>query len=286
MFITAIFFLFGLAFGSFANVCIWRIPREEEVVLKPSHCPDCGAAIKWHQNIPVISYLVLRGRCHLCQKKISVQYPAVELLGGLLFAAAYLKFGLDWRLAGYLPFLWILLVISAIDFRHYIIPDLLSLPGIGLGLAFGVAGTFFPAFNLSIFGHNDPFVIRAWLDSLLGILLGGGLIWLSAWGGEKIFKQEAMGCGDIKLAALIGAFVGWQAVLMALFLSFLLGTLAGVPLMLLGRLKKTTEVFEGISQNQPAKAMVPFGPFLAMGAVIALLAGKTIWGFYAALLVR
>jgi len=286
MAITLIFFLFGLVFGSFANVCIWRIPREEEVVLKPSHCPDCGAAIKWHQNIPVISYLVLRGRCHLCQKKISVQYPMVELLGGLLFAAAYLKFGLDWRLAGYLPFLWTLLVISAIDFRHYIIPDLLSLPGIGLGLAFGLAGTFIPSLNLSVFGNNDPFAIWSWIDSLLGILTGGGLIWLSAWGGEKIFKQEAMGGGDVKLAAFIGAFVGWQAVLMALFLSFLLGTLAGVPLMLLGKLKKTTEVFEGTSQDQPAKAMVPFGPFLAMGAVIALLAGKTIWGFYAALLVR
>ncbi|MHB8158370.1 MAG: prepilin peptidase, partial [Desulfocucumaceae bacterium] len=104
--------------------------------------------------------------------------------------------------------------------------------------------------------------------------------------GEKIFKQEAMGGGDIKLAAFIGAFVGWQAVLLALFLSFLLGTLAGVPLMLMGRLKKTAEVFEGVPKDQPAKAMVPFGPFLAMGAVITMLAGKTIWGFYAALLVR
>ena len=286
MAISLIFFLFGLVFGFFANVCVWRIPREEEVAVKPSHCPDCGAAIKWHQNVPVISYLLLRGRCRQCQKKISVQYPIVELLGGLLFAAAYLKFGLDWRLAGYLPLLWSLLVISAIDFRHYIIPDLLSLPGIGLGLAFGIAGTFIPAFNLSIFGHNDHFAIWPWVDSLMGSLMGGGLIWLSAWGGEKIFKQEAMGGGDIKLAALIGAFVGWQAMLMVLFLSFLLGTLAGVPLMLLGKLKKTTEVFERTSQDQPAKAMVPFGPFLAMGAITALMAGKTIWGFYAALLVR
>jgi leader peptidase (prepilin peptidase)/N-methyltransferase len=286
MLIALIFFLFGLLFGSFANVCIWRIPRKEEVVIKPSHCPDCGAAIKWYQNIPVVSYLLLSGRCRQCQKKISVQYPLVELLGGLLFATAYLKFGLDWRLAGYLPFLWTLLVISAIDFRHYIIPDLLSLPGMGLGLAFGMAGTFLPVLNLSIFGYNDPFAVWAWLDSLLGMLMGGGLIWLSAWGGEKIFKQEAMGGGDVKLAALIGAFVGWQAVLMVLFLSFLLGTLAGVPLMLLGRLKKTAEVFEDVPKGQPSKAMVPFGPFLAMGAVIAMLAGKAIWFLYAALLVR
>lgn len=286
MTIAAIFFLFGLIFGSFANVCIWRIPRKEEVVRKPSHCPGCGAAIKWHQNIPVISYLILRGRCSHCHEKISIQYPAVELLGGLLFAAAYLKFGPDWRLAGYLPFLWTLLVISSIDIRHYIIPDLLSLPGVGLGIAFGLAGTFVPALNLSVFGHNDPFAIRPWLDSLMGILLGGGLIWLSAWGGEKIFKQEAMGGGDIKLAAFIGAFIGWQALLIALFLSFLLGTLAGVPLMLLGKLKKTSDVFEGTPQGQPAKAMVPFGPFLAMGAVTALLAGKALWGFYTAFLVR
>ncbi len=286
MAIALIFFLFGLVFGSFANVCIWRIPRKEEVALKPSHCPDCGAAIKWYQNIPVISYLLLRGKCGHCHKKISLQYPLVELAGGLLFAAAYLKFGLDWRLAGYLPFLLSLLVISAIDFRHYIIPDLLSLPGMVLGLVFGLVGTFFPSFNLSIFGHNDPFAVWPWLDSLMGVLLGGGLIWLSAWGGEKIFKQEAMGGGDIKLAAFIGAFVGWQAVLMVLFLSFLLGTLAGVPLMLLGRLKKTSEIFEDTPKDQPAKAMVPFGPFLAMGAVVALMAGKTIWEIYAALLVR
>ncbi|MBI4726161.1 prepilin peptidase [candidate division TA06 bacterium] len=286
MAITLIFFLFGLIFGSFANVCIWRIPRREGVVVKPSHCPDCGAAIKWHQNIPVISYLILRGKCSQCQKRISVQYSLVELSGGLLFAAAYLKFGLDWRLAGYLPFLWALLVISAIDIRHYIIPDILSFPGISLGLAFGMAGTFYPALNLSLFGFDDPFGFWPWLDSLTGILVGGGLIWLSAWGGEKIFKQEAMGGGDIKLAAFIGAFVGWQAVLMVLFLSFLLGTLAGVPLMLLGKLKKTSEVFDVQNQSQPAKAMVPFGPFLAMGAVIALLARKIIWGFYANLLMR
>lgn len=286
MLIALIFFLFGLLFGSFANVCIWRIPRKEEVVLKPSHCPDCGSAIKWHQNVPVLSFLILRGRCSRCRKKISLQYPLVELAGGLLFAAAYLKFGLDWQLAGYLPLLWVLLVISAIDFRHYIIPDSLSLPGIVMGLAFGLAGTFLPDLNLSVFGHNDPFTVWAWLDSLMGMLMGGGLIWLSAWGGEKIFKQEAMGGGDIKLAALIGAFVGWQAILMVLFLSFLFGTLAGVPLMLLNRLKKTTDVFEGVPKDQPAKAMVPFGPFLALGAVTALLAGKPIWYFYAALLVR
>lgn len=286
MTIAAIFFIFGLAFGSFANVCIWRIPRKEEVALKPSHCPNCAVPIKWHQNIPVVSYLLLRGRCSHCRKNISWQYPLVELAGGLLFVIAYLKFGLDWRLAGYLPFLWILLVISAIDFRHYIIPDLLSLPGIGLGLAFGLVGTFMPTFNLSVFGYDDIFAVWPWLDSLMGLLLGGGLIWLSAWGGEKIFKQEAMGGGDIKLAAFIGAFMGWQAVLIALFLSFLLGTLAGVPLLLLGKLKKTTEVFEGTSQAQPAKAMVPFGPFLAMGALIALLAGKTLWGVYTTLLVR
>jgi leader peptidase (prepilin peptidase) / N-methyltransferase len=286
MMIAAIFSLFGLAFGSFANVCIWRIPRREEVALKPSHCPSCQAGIKWHQNIPVISYLLLGGKCHDCRTRISVQYPLVELAGGLLFAAAYLKLGLDWRLAGYLPFLWLLLVISAIDLRHYIIPDVLSLAGLVLGLAFGLAATFLPDGNLSVLGFDDPFGLWPWLDSLLGAVAGGGLIWLSAWGGEKIFKQEAMGGGDIKLAAFIGAFVGWQAMLMVLFLSFLLGTLAGVPLMLLGKLKKTNDVFGDHPQDQPGKAMVPFGPFLALAAVIVFLAGKSIWGSYLGLLTR
>jgi leader peptidase (prepilin peptidase)/N-methyltransferase len=286
MFVTAIFFIFGLALGSFANVCIWRIPRREEVVIRPSYCPSCQAVIKWHMNIPVLSYLILGGKCRSCRNRISIQYPIVELIGGLLFAAAYLKLGLDWRLAGYLPFLWLLLVIAAIDIRHYIIPDALSLTGLCLGLAFGIVGTFFTAFNLSVFGFNDPFALWPWLDSLLGLVTGGGLIWLSAWGGEKIFRQEAMGGGDIKLAAFIGAFVGWQAVLMVLFLSFLLGTLVGVPLLLLGKVKKTTEVFKDHPQDQPAKAMVPFGPFLALAAVIVLLAGKSLWGLYAGLLIK
>ena len=285
MLITAIFFLFGLAFGSFANVCIWRIPRREEVVIRPSHCPSCQGEIKWHQNIPILSYLFLGGKCRDCRTRISVQYPVVELICGLLFATVYLKLGLDWRLAGYLPFLWLLLVISAIDLRHYIIPDVLSLTGLVLGLAFGLAATFLPGCNLSVLGFNDPFGLWPWLDSLLGMITGGGLIWLSAWGGEKIFKQEAMGGGDIKLAAFIGAFTGWQAMLMVLFLSFLLGTLAGVPLMLLGKLK-TTELFEDHPTNQPAKPMVPFGPFLAMAAVIVFLAGKSLWCLYLGLLNR
>jgi leader peptidase (prepilin peptidase) / N-methyltransferase len=286
MMIAAIFFIFGLAFGSFANVCIWRIPRREEVAVRPSHCPACQSEIKWYQNIPVLSFLALRGRCGNCRARISVQYPMVELMGGLLFAAAYLKLGLDWRLVGYLPFLWLLLVISGIDIRHYIIPDVLSLTGLGLGLAAGVAATFYPVCSLSVFGFNEPFAIWPWLDSLLGLVTGGGMIWLSAWGGEKLFKQEAMGGGDIKLAAFIGAFVGWQAMLLVLFLSFLLGTLAGVPLLLLGRLKKTTDVFRDHSQAQPGKAMVPFGPFLALAAVITILAGKFIWSLYAGLLLR
>jgi leader peptidase (prepilin peptidase)/N-methyltransferase len=275
-----IFFLFGLVFGSFANVCIWRLPRNEEVVLKPSHCPECNAFIKWYHNIPLLSYLMLRGKCSSCGKRIPLRYPAVELLSGLFFVAAYIKFGLDYRLIGYLPFLWAMLAISAIDIEHYIIPDILSLPGIVLGLALAGLASFRLPLHLSVFGYDDPFFILPIFDGLLGAAIGGGFIWLSAWAGEKIFKQEAMGGGDIKLAAMIGAFLGWQAVLMSLFLAFLTGTLAGLPLLLTGHLKKPSQVFPDNPDKREERAMIPFGPFLALGGVMSIFLGPAIWRIY------
>lgn len=272
---AAIIFIMGLLFGSFANVCIWRIPRREEIVFRPSHCPACQSGIRWYDNIPVLSYFLLRGRCRSCRGAIHWRYPLVETMGGLLFLAAYLKFGSAWSLAGYLPFLWILLVISAIDLEHYIIPDALSLPGTALGLLLaGLASLGLP-FDLTVFGRGD--VLSRWplLDSSLGVVLGGGLLWLVAWAGERAFRQEAMGGGDIKLAAMIGAFLGWKAVPIAFLLGSLAGSLIGIAMIWMGKGQRN-QAPEGVK----SRIIIPFGPFLALGGVAALFWGRELLGLY------
>ena len=275
MFQGIIIFILGLLFGSFANVCVWRIPRKEEIVFTPSHCPKCLNSIKWYDNIPVISYLFLGRKCRSCKAEISWRYPLVELLSALLFLGVYLKFGADLRLAGYIPFVWAMLVISAIDIEHYIIPDVFSLSGLAMGLLLAALATFGIPVDLTVFSRAD--ILSQWplVDSAIGVVLGGGFLWLAAWLGEKVFKQEAMGGGDIKLAAMIGAFFGWKAVLVSFFLAFLTGSVIGILLILLGRAKKN-EAPEGIKP----KAMVPFGPFLALGGVLALFWGRELLGFY------
>ncbi len=265
-----IFFVLGLIFGSFANVCIWRLPRGEEVVRTPSHCPECGAAIRWFDNIPVISYLWLKGRCRQCRRSISLRYPLVELSTALVFLALYLHYGLSLELVMALPFGWALLVLSAIDLEHYILPDVITLPGIILGLVgAGLASLDLPLFLEPISGQGCGWPPIA--ESLAGLLLGGGFLWFSAWAGRLVFRQEAMGGGDIKLAAMIGAFLGLRGLLVALFAAFLTGSLSGLGLILSGKLK-------------PRKSILPFGPFLALGALIAVFLGRPLVEWYLGLL--
>lgn len=266
----AVLFAAGLIFGSFANVCIWRIPRGEEVVRTSSHCPDCRSPIKWFDNIPLLSYLALGGKCRVCGMTISLRYPAVELVSGLLFLSLYLHYGLEPRLAVALIFGWALLVVSFIDLKHYIIPDVISLPGLGLGLVLaGLATAGLPLFLDPLAGGRGD--IAPILASLLGAGLGGGFLFLSAWAGKKAFKQEAMGGGDIKLAAMIGAFLGWKALVFALFTAFLVGSLAGAALILLGRVRAR-------------RAVVPFGPFLALGALAAIFLSRATVNWYLGLI--
>lgn len=270
VFWAAVLFLAGLVFGSFANVCIWRIPRDEEVVRTPSHCPDCGIAIRWFDNIPVLSYLALGGRCRNCREKINIRYPAVELVSGILFLALFLKYGLEPRLALALMFGWSLLVISFIDLSHYIIPDAISLPGLALGLAaagLATAGLPFSIDPLAGGRHSLPPI----LESFLGAALGCGSLMLVAWAGKLAFRQEAMGGGDVKLAAMLGAFLGWKALLFALFAAFLAGSLAGGGLILLGRIRAR-------------RAVVPFGPFLALGAISAIFFSRAAVDWYLGLI--
>jgi leader peptidase (prepilin peptidase)/N-methyltransferase len=255
IFLLVAIFLFGTIIGSFLNVCIYRIPAGQSVISPASRCPKCGSAIRWYQNFPVISYLLLRGHCAGCKTKISLRYPLVEALTGLLFVWVWLAFG--WQVAT--PLYWVfvaaLVVITFIDLDHQIIPDVISLPGIVVGFLAALAIPWLP-----------------WLDSLLGILLGGGSLFLVAAVYQRLTGQEGMGGGDVKLLAMIGAFLGWKAVLPVIFLGSLAGSLVGVPLMLIKR--------------SGGKLAIPFGPFLALGAVICLLWGRQLFDWYVGFFAR
>lgn len=240
-----IFFL-GACIGSFLNVCIYRIPAGLSIVSPPSRCPQCETKIRWWQNIPMVSWLLLRGKCATCKAKISVRYLLVESLTGLLFLQIFTMFAFHPATLVFWTFAAVLVTLTFIDLDHQIIPDIISLPGIILGFA------------------TVSLTPLTWSNSILGILLGGGSLWLIAIIYEFLTKNEGMGGGDIKLLAMIGAFLGWKAILPVIFISSCLGTLIGVPLML--------------RQGASGKLAIPFGPFLSAAALI--------WLFWGGLLLR
>ncbi len=248
--LPAFIFIFGLIVGSFLNVCILRLPENKSIIFPPSHCPLCKKQINFYDNIPILSFIVLRGKCRWCNAPISLQYPLTEFLSGLLFLALFLEFGLGYNLPVYCFLGASLLVVSFIDLKHQIIPDLITLPGIIIGLLLAL---FFP-------GRID------WLDSLLGIFLGGGLLFLVATGYYLFAGEEGMGGGDIKLLAMIGSFLGWQAILFTIFAASFLGSAAGLSLM--------------IAKKKDKKYPVPFGPFLSLGAIIYIFCGHRVIAWY------
>lgn len=236
----------GLLLGSFLNVCSLRWPQDESVTQPRSHCPSCGRQVSWYDNVPVVSYLLLRGRCRGCSGSISIQYPLVELATGAIWAGMMLRQGgADVEAVRGAVFLTLLLGIALADARFYIIPDQFSVGGALLGLAFA------------------PFVAEpGFTGALLGAGLGFGLLWLVAWGGEKVFGQEAMGGGDIKMMAMVGAFLGPAGVLLTIFLGALVGAV----------------IFGPISYR--TGKLVPFGIFLAMGAGVTYGWGDALVGWY------
>ncbi len=242
-------FVFGMVVGSFLNVCICRMPKNESIVSPPSHCPHCSYQICWYDNIPLVSYLLLRGKCRGCGAHISLQYPLVELINGLLTLFLFLRFGPTLAFATLFLFCSALVVITFIDLEHQIIPDEISLSGIVVG------------FVLSFFldGHS-------WLNSLLGILLGGGSLLLVAYLYQRLTGKDGMGGGDIKLLAMMGAFLGWKAVPFIIFASSLVGSLIGVTIMLL--------------QKKDSKLAIPFGPYLAFGAILYIFYGRPLIRWY------
>ena len=237
--------LVGLCFGSFLNVCILRLPADQSLVRPPSSCPKCHTRIAWFDNIPVVSWLLLRGKCRHCGAPISVQYPLIEALVGVLWAAALLAYGASLHALAAAVFGTILLGIAITDVRHYLIPDEFTVGGLVLGLALSLGG-------------GGPGLVQA----LIGAAAGFVLLYVVARAGQWVFKEEAMGGGDIKMMAMVGAFVGWRGVLLTVFAGALLGTLIFVPL----SLRK--------------KRLVPFGVFLALGAAVTFVLGDAIISWY------
>ena len=238
----------GLIIGSFCNVVIYRLPLGKSIIRPGSHCRVCSAPILPWDNIPLLSYILLRGQCRVCKDPISLRYPVVELVSGVLYMLLWFKFGFSIPFAVFAALTSTLLTVALIDYDHKIIPNSITLPGILVGL------------GLSTWGLPITLV-----DSILGLLLGGGLFYLIA-----VLTKGGMGGGDIKLIAMIGSFLGWQGALFTIFSGALLGSLVGITLMLLGR--------------KGRKDKVPFGPFLSCGAILFILVGDDLINWYLNLL--
>lgn len=242
-------FILGLVFGSFLTVCIHRIPRGQSVVSPRSRCPECKTQIRWYQNIPVLSFLLLRGQCGSCQANIPLRYPLIEIVNGLGYLLIVWRFGLTWPTLIYAGLFSVFVVVTVIDWDHQIIPDVITLPGIVIGLF--CATVLLPT---------------GWVDSLIGLLVGGGVLLVLAWVSPILFGKEGMGGGDIKFMAMVGAFLGWKMVLIALFLGSVSGALIGISLLL----------FKIMERGQ----YIPFGPYLAFGSLVAMVWGNDLWQWY------
>jgi leader peptidase (prepilin peptidase)/N-methyltransferase len=244
--------LLGLAVGSFLNVCIYRLPLEQSLAFPPSHCTSCRRRLSWFENVPVLAWIVLRGRCRTCHARISAVYPAVELFTGAMFAWAAWHYGPGLLLVSRLLFGCMLIVLFFIDLRHRILPNPITVGGTAVGFLFSFA--------------TPP----GWVSSLIGLAIGGLIPLLLAEAYLRLRKIEGLGMGDVKMLALIGAFLGWQLVLLTLAVASVLGSLVGLGMIL--------------TRRGDMKYALPFGTFLAMAAMFAAAAGEPVvqWymGFY------
>lgn len=246
---SSAFFIFfgtlGLLLGSFANVLILRVPAGESVVRPRSRCPQCKSPVAWYDNVPVLSYFLLGRKCRHCSQAIHWRYPLVEVLTSVLFMLCYWKLGLQWFLIEALVFVFGLVVVTFIDFDHFLLPDVFTLPGIALGLA-GAA-------------INPD---RSTLDAFLGVIVGGGFLWSVAYFYYLLRKEDGLGGGDIKLMAWIGAVLGWNSFAFVIIIASVFGSMVGLLM--------ATRTNEGM------KTVIPFGPYLALGAVAYLLGGDSL----------
>lgn len=244
----AIAALFGLVIGSFLNVCIYRLPRDLSVVWPASRCTTCGRELRWFENIPVFSYAALRGRCRTCGQGISIMYPLIELLTAAVFVATYAAFGASLLLPIRLLFGCAMIVLLVIDLQHQILPNEITVPGIALGIAFSLAAP------------------PGWRDSLIGAVAGGGVLWAVAWGYERLRGHEGLGFGDVKMLAMIGAFLGWRLMLLTLVSASVLGSLTAAALLL--------------ARRADWQSKLPLGTFLAIAALPVSLVGEPVVEWY------
>jgi leader peptidase (prepilin peptidase)/N-methyltransferase len=249
---TAIAAAFGAVIGSFLNVCIYRVPLRKSIVWPSSACPHCQRELSWYENLPIVSWLALRARCRTCGAAIGIRYPVVEALTAAMFALAWWYYGPGPLLAARLVFGCALIVLFAIDLEHHLLPDAITLPGIVVGFLFSL------------------FAAPGWLASLLGILAGGGVLWLIAEAYYRVRHEEGLGGGDIKMLAMIGAFLGWQLTLFTLMMASLAGSVIGVGLI--------------VTRRGGMKYALPFGTFLALGAAAAAAFGPNAIDWYLGLL--
>jgi len=249
IFYYVFFFILGAIFGSFGNVIIYRLPKEESIVKPRSYCYSCKTPIKWYDNIPILSWFILRGRCRHCGARFSFRYPLVELIMAVLFMLSYHYVGISWSLLEYLIFIFGLVVCTFIDLDHMILPDEFTLSGIVIGLL-----------GAALNPHRD------FLDALFGVLMGGGFLWGMAYVYYLLTKQEGMGGGDIKLLAWIGALLGWKAIPFVIMSSAIIGSVVGL--------------IAARKQKAGLKTVIPFGPYLALGAILYLFGGETIGLWY------
>lgn len=251
--LAAIVGLFGALIGSFLNVCIYRLPRHESIVWPGSHCPACDKPIAWYDNVPLLSYLWLAGRCRSCRVRIPLRYPLVEAANAVGYVIIFSVFGPSWTAALYALLYSALLVVAGTDLTHKIIPNVITLPGIVVGLI--GAGTVLP---VTLF------------NAVLGVAVGGGLLWILAWLSPYLFGKEGMGGGDIKLMAMVGAFFGWKPALLTIMIGSLTGSVIGIAL-IASRILRRDEY-------------IPFGPFLVFGALLSMFFAQPLIDWYQGLL--
>jgi leader peptidase (prepilin peptidase)/N-methyltransferase len=240
--------LFGAVIGSFLNVCIYRLPLGKSVVWPGSACPGCQRELAWYENIPIVSYAALGGRCRSCRTPISPRYPIVEAISAAMFAGALWYYGPSALFVSRILFGCALIVLFAIDLEHHLLPNVITLPGIVIGFAFSLV--------------TEP----GWRDSLIGIVLGGGVLWAIAEAYYRIRHEEGLGMGDVKMLAMVGAFIGWELTLVTLMMASFAGSIVGLLLI--------------VSRRGSMKYALPFGTFLAMGAVLAATIGPAVVDWY------
>jgi leader peptidase (prepilin peptidase)/N-methyltransferase len=268
--------VFGAIIGSFLNVVIHRIPREESIVFPNSRCPSCGAAIAFYDNIPVLSYVVLAGKCRGCSTRISPRYPAVELLTAVLFIVVTWHDGVSVALPFDLIFTTSIVALVFIDAEHMILPDVITYPGMAFAVAARIALPLLtktphfddvPSLMQGTLGGMPIWVVSL-VGALIGALIGGGSLWLMGWTWEKLRGIEAMGLGDVKMMFMVGGYLGWRLTILTIFVGVLSGSMIGIVLMARQR-------------QRDMQMLLPFGVFLGLGAIAALLFGAQIVEWYA-----